>query len=62
MNSDNKASTAQKATPFEQGAKAAAWLRAKTNTLNDTERGVLMDRGMQLIYGGNGHKVAAARR
>ena len=44
------------------GSKAATRLRSATNNLTDAQRESLLQRGMQIIYGGTGKKTVRAGR
>lgn len=44
------------------GCKLAAEVRKKANSLSDSKRGNLFDRGMQIIYGAAGKAKAACSR
>lgn len=45
-----------------EGSQAARRLREEANNLSETQREALFKKGMQVIYGGNGHKEKAGIR
>ncbi len=58
MNADHQMTKGQKDYPDEtEGSRLAAQNRAACNKLQDSERGKLLDYGMQLINGGDAPKT-----
>ena len=45
-----------------KGSQIAARVRAESNKLSEAQREALFQKGMQLIYGGNGTKEKVGRR
>ena len=45
-----------------KGSQIAARVRAESNKLSEAQREALFQKGMQLIYGGNGTKENVGRR
>jgi hypothetical protein len=48
--------------PKTWGTRRAAEIRAKCNKLTRAEREALLERAMQIAYGGNAHPSAQTRR
>jgi len=47
---------------YTPGSKLGAEVRKKANSLSDSKRGNLFERGMQIIYGAAGKAKAACSR